>query len=231
MAVAQQPGDVAAAGERRLKMSYDEFLAWEEEGVHAEWVDGEVIVFMPPNVKHQAVSLFFSALLLAFVRAFKLGEVLTAPVEMRARPGGSAREPDIVFVAAEHQDRLTGQRLIGPADLVVEIVSGESVGRDRGDKFYEYEEAGIPEYLILDPRAGKERVDFYRLTEAGKYLAVLPDAEGRYHSAVLPGFWFDPSWFWQESTPDPFLTLAQVSPPALEAVVATMASQRRGDTR
>jgi Uma2 family endonuclease len=229
MALTQQPSDVAAAGERRLTMSYDEFLAWDEEGLHAEWVEGEVTVFMPPSVKHQAVSLFFSALLLAFVRAFKLGEVLTAPVEMRAKPDGAAREPDIIFVAAEHQDRLTGQRLVGPADLVVEIVSGESIGRDRGDKFYEYEEAGIPEYLILDPRAGKERVDFYRRTDNGKYLAVLPDSQGRYHSAALPGFWFDPAWFWQEPTPDPFLTLVQIAPAALELIVAALAAGRRGD--
>lgn len=227
MAPAQQPSDVAAERERRLPMSYDEFIAWDEEGIHAEWVDGEVLVFMPPNVKHQAVSIFFSALLFAFVRAFKLGEVLTAPVEMRARRDGAAREPDIVFVAAGHRDRLTGQRLVGPADLVVEIVSGESVGRDRGDKFYEYEEAGIPEYLILDPRAGKERVDFYRLTDEGKYLAVLPDGEGRYHSSVLPGFWFEPAWLWQDPTPDPFLTLAQISPAVLEAALVAIAAQRR----
>lgn len=227
MAVAQQPSDVAAAGERRLKMSYDEFLAWEEEGVHAEWVDGEVIVFMPPNDRHQVVVGFFYTLVFWFAKAFNLGEVRIAPYEMRAILGGSAREPDLVFVTAAHRDRITAQRLAGPADLIVEVVSPESVARDRAEKFYEYEEAGIPEYLILDPRAGKERIDFYRLTEAGKYLAVLPDAEGRYHSAVLPGFWFDPKWLWQEPIPDPLFTLAEIAPDALEPVIAALAARRR----
>jgi len=34
--------------------------------------------------------------------------------------------------------------------MVVEIVSPDSQSRDRGDKFYEYEEAGVLEYWILD---------------------------------------------------------------------------------
>ena len=36
-----------AAGEQRLKMTYQEFLAWVAEDKHAEWVEGEVIVFIP----------------------------------------------------------------------------------------------------------------------------------------------------------------------------------------
>ena len=225
MALAQQPNEPVFEEEQRLSMTYDEFLAWADEDVHAEWANGEVVVLMPPSIKHQRVSSFFSALLLFFARTFNLGEVLTAPLEMRAKPDGAAREPDILFVATAHQERLTAQRLLGPADLV-EIVSNESVRRDRDDKFYEYEQAGITEYLIIDPRLGKERVDFYRLAEGGKYLAILPDREGRYHSTVLPGFWFHPAWLWQETTPDPLLTLAEIAPEALAPVFAALERQR-----
>jgi Uma2 family endonuclease len=226
MALAQQPNEPAFAEEQRLSMTYDEFLAWDNEDIQAEWANGEAIVFMPPSTKHQLVSGFLSTLLLLFARAFNLGEVLTAPIEMRAKPDGAAREPDILFVATAHRERLTAQRLLGPADLVVEVISSESARRDRTDKFYEYEEAGITEYLLIDPRAGKGRVDFYRLAEEGKYLAILPDREGRYHSTVLPGFWFHPSWLWQETTPDPLLTLAQIAPEALTAVLAALDKQR-----
>ena len=54
-------------------------------------------------------------------------------------------------MATEHLDRLTDSHLSGPADLVVEIVSPDSLGRDRGDKFAEYEAASIPEYWLIDP--------------------------------------------------------------------------------
>jgi len=229
MAMTQQHDDTATAHERRFPMSYDDFLAWADEDVHAEWADGEVMVFMPPNDRHQVITGFFYALLLLFCRSADRGEVRIAPLEMRARPGGPAREPDILFVAAAHRDRLTPQRLAGPADLVVEIVSNESASHDRVDKFYEYEAAGITEYLLIDPRATKERVDFYRLTEAKKYLAVLPDSTGRYHSTVLPGFWFDPAWFWATPTPDPLLTLVEIAPDALAPVIAALAARERGE--
>jgi len=219
MATAQQHERMATACEHRFPMSYDDFLVWADE-VQAEWLDGEVTVFVPPNIRHQFIANFFQALLAQFASAFDLGDVLGALVEMRARPDGSAREPDILFVAAAHRDRLTAQRLAGPANLVVEIVSNESASRDRSDKFYEYEAAGITEYLLIDPRATKERVDFYRLTGAGKYLAVLPDGAGRYHSAVLPRFWFDPAWFWATPAPNPLLTLAEIVPEALAPVLA-----------
>jgi Uma2 family endonuclease len=204
--------DTSAAAERRLPMSYEAFLAWADEDIHAEWVDGEVIIFMPPVYRHQAIISFLCQLLGLFVEADDLGVVLIAPFEMRARPGGSAREPDLLFVARAHLDRLTPERLVGPADLVVEVISESSVGRDREEKFREYAAAGVPEYWLFDPRPGQQRADFFRLTEAGTYEPARADAEGRYHAAVVPGFWLDPNWLWQEPLPKVAPLLAAMRP-------------------
>jgi Uma2 family endonuclease len=105
---------------------------------------------------------------------------------------------------------LTNERLNGPADLAVEIISEESASRDRTDKFYEYEAAGVPEYWIIDPRPGKQRVDLYTRREDGHYLAILPDTDAWYHSRVLPGFRLRAEWFWQQPLPEPLSTLAEV---------------------
>jgi Uma2 family endonuclease len=191
------------AQEQRIAMSYEEFLAYGDDTTHAEWVDGEVIVFMAATIAHQDLSGFWSELLRRFTRKHQLGKVLYAPTEMRTRPDGPAREPDIFFVATQHLDRFDGQRLNGPADFVLEIVSESSTVRDRIEKFVEYQTAGIPEYLILDPRTGWQRVDFYALDSDGKYQAILPDAGGRYHSSSIPGFWFREDWSWQDPLPDP----------------------------
>jgi hypothetical protein len=55
---------------------------------------------------------------------------LPASLEMRATPEDHAREPDLLFVAREHGDRLTEARLTGPADLVMEVSFDHSVAQD-----------------------------------------------------------------------------------------------------
>ena len=216
------------AQEQRLKMTYEEFLEWSDEDTHAEWVAGEVIVFMPPKRVHQRILNFLSALLTTYARFFGLGEVLEAPFEMRLGHGKPSREPDLLFVAREHLDRLTEERLDGPADLVVELVSDSSVARDCEEKFREYEAAGVREYWICDPRPGKQQTSFYQLTAEGKYQAVPPDADGRYHALVLPGFWLDPAWLWEEPLPDPLTTLATIAPQALRGALTAAESGRHG---
>jgi Uma2 family endonuclease len=191
-------------------MSYEEFLAWAGEDVHAEWVDGEVIVQMPPKEEHQNVLTFLATLLRTYAEAFDLGRVLVAPFEMKLSPDGPAREPDILYVARENLHRLTPERLEGPADLVVEVVSDDSVARDRADKFYEYQEAGVREYWVVDPRPGKERADFWILRGDGRYEPV-PASGGIYRSAVIPGFWLRAEWLRGETLPDPLTAFAEIA--------------------
>jgi Uma2 family endonuclease len=145
-----------------------------------------------------------------FIQLFQLGRLLPAPFEMRATPDGPAREPDLLFVAREHLDWLSEERLSGPADLAVEVISDDSVARDRADKFYEYQEAGVREYWILDSRPSRERADFYVLDAKARYRPMPPDSEGRYHSTVLPGFWLHVDWITSAEPPAVLTALAQI---------------------
>jgi Uma2 family endonuclease len=187
----------------RLKMSYEAFLEWADEDTHAEWVNGEVIIHMPPKHIHQNTIGFLYELIRLFVRLFKLGEVCLAPFEVKLKPSKSSREPDIFFVATKNLDRLTEEQLNGPPDLIIEIVSTDSVQRDRDDKFKEYREAGVPEYWIIDPRPGKQRADFFHLDETGAYRLFATEDDERVESQILPGFWLRPTWLWQADTLDP----------------------------
>ncbi len=75
----------------------------------------------------------------------------------------------------------------------------------------------LGEYWIIDPRPGKERVDFYQLQGDVRYQAALPDTQGRYHAPVVPGFWLDTNWLWQELLPDPLGVLQQIIASAPQA--------------
>lgn len=181
------------------RMTFEEFLDWLDEDTWAEWVDGEVIVFSPASLRHQRIANFLSVIMHIVAEATDAGIVLTAPFLMRLPTRPSGREPDLLFVRKEHLDRLRDNYLDGPADLVVEIVSPDSIGRDRGEKFVEYEAAGVAEYWLVDPDRGQ--VEAYHLGTDGRYHPLRPDRRGWLGSVELPGFRFDPAWAGSTSLP------------------------------
>lgn len=181
---------------QRSRMSYEEFLEWADEDTLAEWVDGEVVMYSPASSRHQSIADFLTGVMRIFVEQRGLGIVLSAPFQMKLERG---REPDLLFVAREHLDRLKETYLEGPADLVVEIMSLDSIARDRGEKFYEYAQGGVSEYWLIDPHV--EWAEFYHLGEDGRYRTAFAGAEGEYHSCALPGFWLRVEWLWQTPLP------------------------------
>jgi Uma2 family endonuclease len=91
--------------------------------------------------------------------------------------------------------------LKGPADLVAEIVNEEGEERDRVEKLAEFAAAGVREYWLVDSREDRPGIDAFAPSPAGRYEPILPDSQGRLHSAVAPGFWFDPTWLNEEPLP------------------------------
>lgn len=181
------------------KMTYKEFLDWIDEGRWAEWVAGEVIPMGAPNTKHQQLSGFIFAAAKFFVDAKNLGDIFSAPYQMKLENQSTGRMPDLLFVARKNRKRLKKNYLDGAADLVVEIISPESRKRDRGDKYYEYEEAGVREYWVLD--ADRKQAEFYGLGKDGIYRQLKVDDDGVFRSQVMKGFWLKVDWLWQEPLP------------------------------
>lgn len=214
------------AAEERLQMDYAEFLDWAGEDVHAEWVNGEVIVHMTAKRIHQEIIRFLLELFGLFNQFFRVGRFFAAPYQMKLAPDGPGREPDILFVTKEREALLTEQGLQGPADLVIEIVSDDSVTRDRIDKFEEYEQYGVREYWIIDPRARRPRAEFYQLDERGQYQPVSVGKDGVYHSQVLSGFWLKVDWLWAETLPDTLFVFAEIANLPQEVVQTLRALQR-----
>lgn len=157
-----------------------------------EFADGTLIEVPPQSHDHSGKWLFIAALLRAFVEEGGGGLVVPAGFPQRLEKG-TIRVPDAAYFRPESLARVFPAYSEGGADLVVEIVSLDSQARDRGEKFVEYERAGVAEYWIVDPT--RREALFYRLTE-GVYLPVAPDAEGRVRSSVLPGFWIQVDWLW-----------------------------------
>lgn len=125
-----------------------------------------------------------------------LGEVFTDRARVVVEAVGLSCEPDVTFISHEAFDsgRVTLTRkdgrqndaveIVGPPDLVVEIVSDSSVVKDTRDLFELYYQAGIREYWLIDAR-GDEIV--FRLLTRGEtsWTEVDTDREGFRTSLVL----------------------------------------------
>src|SRR5947199_7012684 len=106
-------------------------------------------------------------------------------------------EPDILIVRDERTHLMTPQRLEGPADMVIEIVSESDPGFDYREKLPRYREAKIEEIWIVNPFNQTVLVD--KLTSGGYVSKEL--SSGRLDSQVVSGFWIEISWLWQVKLP------------------------------
>ena len=149
-----------------------------------ELSEGELIMPPHPTHTHQLIVLELATRMRAFAQKHDLGLVQIGPLPVRLWPG-KIREPDILFVAKEHSDRI-GEQVYGPPDLVVEVLSPSTRRTDRLEKTMEYAQAGVMEYWIVDPHG--QTVEVFILRE-GVYELLGKWGRGEEAaSEVLAGF-------------------------------------------
>ena len=101
-----------------------------------------------PTDTHQAILKDLFLALHAFVQP-RGGIVHFAPLRMQIRPD-AFREPDLLLLRDAGDPRRQDRYWLG-ADLVLEVVSPDKPERDLVDKRFDYAEAGVPEYWIVNP--------------------------------------------------------------------------------
>ncbi len=151
--------------------TYSQYLTWNDEKRY-ELIDGVVYQMAPaPSRRHQQV---LAALYVQFYNYLidQECEVYFAPFEVRL-PGEREEEqtistvvqPDLVVVCA--QDKLDEAGCKGAPDLVLEVVSASSRGRDRQLKKDLYQKHGVREYWLVDYLQNK--IEVYLLNEEQRY--------------------------------------------------------------
>jgi Uma2 family endonuclease len=207
------PPDVAALSlevapafidEATYLRDYDERLT--------EWVEGSVIEMAAMTDQHNAMIRFLSALLEAYLTQTGEGRVFQDTFTMRfSTPNGKLRRrhPDVMVVCSPNLGRIQATYVDGAADLVIEIVSEDSVDRDRGEKFVEYEAAGVREYWIVDPL--RQEVLFYRRGDDALFHLWSAPTGTPYTSAVLPRLTVAPDLLYRQPAPSVWDVVALVT--------------------
>jgi Uma2 family endonuclease len=168
--------------------SESEYLALDTNQL-VEFSHGFVEFLPMATFLHQRILKFLFNALQAFVTAQNLGAAFFMGVRVRLWPG-KFREPDVLFMHAEHASRMTDEYWEG-ADLVMEVVSAGDEDRRRNltTKREEYAQAGIREYWIVDPALEQITV----LTLDGQTYVVHGEFKRgeQATSKLLPGFVVD----------------------------------------
>ena len=176
----------AASG---VKLTYDDFLLFPDDGMRHELIDGEHYVSPSPNIRHQGISGSLHLLVGGWLEAHPIGRPFYAPLDV-IFSRFDVVEPDLLYLsAARAAEALRGDFVHVVPELVVEILSKGTRKRDETIKRQLYERAGVTEYWLVDPKADVIRVyrqagaRFTRATElsreAGDVLttALLPGLE------------------------------------------------------
>ncbi len=141
-----------------VKLTYDDFVLFPDDGKRHELIDGEHYVTPSPNLRHQRIAGTIFALLWAHLRANPIGQVFHAPVDVLFSRFDVV-EPDILYVSnARAADILTPKHVTGSPNLVVEVGSPSTRRRDETIKRRLYERSAVEEYWVVDPDLDVVRV-------------------------------------------------------------------------
>ena len=166
------------------RMTKEEFLRLPEGPPDYEFEDGEVIPLARPHEKHQDILAALMEILRPHIRTHRLGRVrVEIDVDLTDT---KAYVPDIVYVSAEHLDRLgVDGRVHGAPDLAVEISSRSTVSRDRIRKFEVYAQAGVSWYWLVDQDT--LAIEEYHLQPEGYVRTSSVDAGEVFRPGLFPG--------------------------------------------
>lgn len=145
-----------------LKFSFDEMV---------ELIRGKIFKMTPaPSASHQRVSRELLVQIADFLKGKKC-EVFTAPFDVILPVEGKSFEasdrvvqPDICVIC--YPSKIKEQGCFGAPDWIIEILSPHTAKKDLQDKFSLYEESGVREYWIVEPR--NQTVEVFLLKE-GRY--------------------------------------------------------------
>ena len=170
-----------------VKLTYDDFLLFPDDGKRHELIDGEHYVTPSPNLQHQRIlgRLYFA--ITNYLHGKPVGEVFFAPLDV-VISRHDVVEPDLLYVSRERAAQvLVPEHVRGVPDLVVEVASTSTRKRDETIKRSLYERAAVSEYWVVDPKIEVVRVYINTGNGFCRPTDLRRDAGGVLTTTLLPG--------------------------------------------
>ncbi|MEU0384428.1 Uma2 family endonuclease [Streptomyces chartreusis] len=151
---------------------------------HTELIDGSLVFVSPQTLFHSRAVDFFNWQLQSLAPAeYEVIREFTIDIDRQNRP-----EPDVIVVHGDvvedpGQTRYPAESVV----LAIEVVSADSVSRDRETKPLKYARAGIPHYWRVENEKGLAAVHAFELEPTtGAYTSIGIFREWMKVSAPFP---------------------------------------------
>ena len=140
-----------------VKLTYDDFVHFPDDGKRHELIDGEHNVTPSPNIRHQAILGNLHFAVRSWLETHPVGRVFFAPLDI-VFTQFDVVEPDLLYMSHERAGQiLTEKHVCGVPELVVEWLHRAHAGETRRSSAL-YERTGVSEYWIVDPKDASVRV-------------------------------------------------------------------------
>jgi Uma2 family endonuclease len=165
--------------------TYEDYLRLPDDGRRYEIIKGVLYMANAPSYEHQYAVGEIARQMSNFVIDNNLGRVVSAPFEVHLAEDIRPVQPDILFIQTSRLPTPSAKNYEGPPDLIVEVLSNSTARQDRVTKFTAYEQTGVNEYWIVNPKT--RSVEVFTLSRQEYALVGEFVADNMIESKVLTG--------------------------------------------
>jgi len=170
-----------------VKLTYDDFVLFPDDGKRHELIDGEHFVTPSPNLGHQRVVGALHAAIYVWLQSNPIGEIFVAPFDVLLS-NVDVVEPDLLYISNERkQVILTPKHVTGAPELVIEVASPSTRARDETVKRRLFERQGVLEYWVVDPDLQTVRIYLLQDGTFGRPIELAREREDVLSTRFLPG--------------------------------------------
>jgi len=135
----------------------------------SEFIDGQIVNLEPLELIELEITQNLFSVLSNYIKQNNLGFVGTDKLVIKMLESQNCYQPDICYFKNSKAATFNiDTSLFPPPDLVIEVLSPDSVLRDREQKFKDYAINGIEEYCMIDYET--QIIEQYYLNENKEYL-------------------------------------------------------------
>jgi len=173
--------------EKKKKYTADDYMML-EEGAPFQLINYDLVMSPSPLAIHQQILFDLSEIIVLYnIANGRKGRWMYSVMDVKFDEG-NVLQPDVLYILEERKD-IIKDRVEGPPDLIIEILSPSNAYYDLRQKKNIYEKYGVKEYIVVDPI--EQSVELYAQKEGIYYLHQKAQNNEILTSLLLPGFDID----------------------------------------